>query len=142
MSFRTKAIGAVVGVSIAASGYVFSQRSLNNLAEVKPELQAVADCALEKGTVDFVVVDGGRTEAEHQNNLKRNVSWIKRSKHQDGLAIDVAAFVNGSISYDPLPYYSIAGAFYYCSRHLNTPITWGGEWKKKDLMHFELGRLE
>lgn len=138
MSFKTKALAALLGGSIAVSGYVFSQRSLDNIKEVNPKLQALADCALKYSTVDFVVVDGMRTDAEHKANLAKGVSWIKRSKHQDGLAIDVAAYVNGSINFEPKYYYPIAGAFYLCSLELNTPIISGGEWHAKDYMHIEL----
>lgn len=140
MSFRTKAIGAACAVCIGVSGYVFSARSLGNLRETNPALQAVAECALDKTLVDFVVIDGMRTAVEHQKNLENGRSWIRRSRHQDGMAIDVAAYVNGKITYSAEPYYKIADAFYYCSEQLNTPIVWGGEWRAKDLMHFELDR--
>lgn len=138
MGVRTKALGALCAVCVGVSGYVFSARSLSNLNEVSPVLQEVATCALQHTTVDFVVVDGGRTADEHQNNVAAGRSWIKRSKHQDGLAIDVAAYVGGKITYNPAPYYKIAESFYYCSDGLGVPITWGGEWRVKDLMHFEL----
>lgn len=101
-------------------------------------MQEVAECALKYTTVDFVVVDGGRSAEEHRNNVAAGRSWIKRSKHQDGLAIDIAAYVNGKITYNPAPYYKIAEAFYYCSDGLKIPITWGGEWRVQDLMHYEL----
>lgn len=138
MSTRTKALGVLCGVCVAVSGYVFSARSTSNLNEVRPALQAVASCSLQHSPVDFVVVDGGRTADEHKNNVAGGRSWIKRSKHQDGLAIDIAAYVDGKITYNPAPYYKIAEAFYYCSDALDTPITWGGEWRVQDLMHYEL----
>lgn len=131
-------LGAICALCVAVSGYVFSERSKTNLSEVNPKLQAVATCALQHTPVDFVVIDGGRTPEEHKNNLAKGKSWIKRSKHQDGLAIDVAAYMNGKITYDPLPYYDIAKAFKFCSVQLDTPIIWGGDWRVKDLMHFEL----
>lgn len=131
-------IGVVCSVCVVASGFIFSTRSTNNLHEVNPVLQEMAHCALQHTPVDFVVVDGGRTPEEHRNNLAAGRSWIKRSKHQDGLAIDVAAFVKGKVTYDPKPYYDIAQSFYYCSTIMAVPITWGGEWRVKDLMHFEL----
>jgi peptidoglycan L-alanyl-D-glutamate endopeptidase CwlK len=139
MSFRTKALG-VAAVSIGISGYVFSTRSLDNLVQTHPDLQKVSECALSKTLADFVVVDGLRTAQEHLINVRNGKSWIKRSRHQDGKAVDVAAYVDGKITYDWKPYYHIANAFYYCSEQLNIPIVWGGEWKVQDLMHFELKR--
>lgn len=138
MKLPNKVIGVLCATCIAVSGYVFSKRSELNLAEVDPRLQAVSHCALTHSVVDFVVIDGGRTAAEHKTNVANGKSWIKRSKHQDGLAVDVAAFVNGRVTYEAAPYYKIADAYYACSNALGTPITWGGEWKAKDLMHFEL----
>ncbi len=84
------------------------------------------------------MIDGLRTAKEHARNVANGKSWIKRSKHQDGLAIDFAAYVNGKITYQPAPYYEIAYAFFTCSEEMNIPIIWGGNWRAKDLMHIEL----
>lgn len=140
MSFRTKAVGAICAVCVVASGYVFSQRSILNLQETRIEMQQVAECAIRRTPVDFVVVDGGRTEAEHRINVANGKSWTTRSRHQDGAAIDVAAWVDKRITYDPGPYIMIAAAFKVCSAELQIPIIWGGDWKVRDMMHFELDR--
>lgn len=140
MTIKNAAISAVCAVCVVASGFVYSQRSLLNLSEVDQHLQTVAECAIRHTPVDFVVIDGGRTAREHVVNVANGKSWVKRSRHQDGMAIDIAAWVNGQITYEPAPYYKIADAFYFCSETLNIPIVWGGEWKVKDLMHFELDR--
>lgn len=138
MSIKSKVIKGVCVGAVAVSGYVFSQRSLDNLIETHPDMQKVAHCALKHTTVDFVVVDGLRTMKEHLINVANGRSWIKRSKHIDGLAIDVAAYVNGAITYESQYYYPIADAFYKCANDMQIDITWGGEWRVKDLMHFEI----
>lgn len=140
MSAKLKALGAACALCVAVSGYVFNQRSTDNLLETRPQLQELSHCALQHSPVYFIVVDGGRTEAEHKNNVKNGKSWIKRSRHQDGAAIDFAAVVDGKVTYDPEPYYKIASAYYMCSKNMNIPIVWGGEWKVQDLMHIELDR--
>ena len=140
MSLRTRAVGVACAVCVAASGYIFSQRSILNLDEVRPPLRAVAECAIRSTPVDFVVIDGGRTAAEHKINVAKGKSWTKRSRHQDGAAIDFAAMIDGKITYDPAPYHQVAAAFYDCSTRLNVPIVWGGMWKVRDLMHIELDR--
>lgn len=137
---KAKALAAVCATCLAFSGYIYSERSMDNLVETRPELQQVSHCALSRSSVDFVVIDGGRTEQEHKKNVENGKSWVRRSRHQDGLAIDYAALVNGTITYQPEYYYQIAGAFYRCSDDLGIPITWGGEWKAQDLMHIELDR--
>lgn len=139
MSFRTKAMAGVVAGSIAiGGGFYFGKRSLDTLAPTRPELQAVAHCAIRQSTVDFTVYHGHRTDEEHATMLAKGVSWVRRSKHQDGKAIDVMALdKNGKGTWAAAPYYEIAKAFYYCGDKLGTPITWGGEWRVKDLVHFE-----
>lgn len=139
MKLPNKVVAGVCAACIAASGFFFGQRSNQNLSEVDVRMQEVAQCAIKHTTVDFTVVDGGRTAAEHKNNVAAGRSWIKRSKHQDGLAIDIAALDSkGKVTYNPAPYYKIAEAFYYCADGLKTPIIWGGEWRVQDLMHYEL----
>ena len=140
MKTKIKVLGTLCAVAVGVSGFVFSQRSINNLVETHADMQRVTTCALKKTTVDFVVIDGLRTAEEHRINVANGRSWTRRSLHQDGLAVDVAAYVNGVITYKPEQYYPIAAAFYYCSEQLDIPITWGGEWRVKDLMHFELHR--
>lgn len=39
-----------------------------------------------------LIVNTRRTQVEQDAAIRRGVSWVKRSKHQDGLAIDVAPF--------------------------------------------------
>lgn len=139
-NLKIKAAAAVCAVCVAASGYVFSKRSILNLSETRIEMQQLAECAIRVTPVDFVVIDGGRTEEEHKINVANGKSWTTRSRHQDGAAIDVAAWVDRKITYDPAPYYQIYEAFNFCSMKLNIPIVWGGNWKVRDLMHFELDR--
>lgn len=138
MKLPAKVVTGICAVCVVASGYIFSDRSKLSLKDVDIRLQEVAQCALQHTTTDFVVVDGHRTAAEHKNNVAAGRSWIKRSKHQDGLAIDIAALNKGKVTYNPAKYYNIAEAFYYCSDSMGIPIIWGGEWRVQDLMHYEL----
>lgn len=87
-----------------------------------------------------VIVDTRRTKEEHDENVKKGVSWTTRSKHIDGLAIDLApvSSYNGpgttNVSWDAThPAWAIMGAI---GKSLG--LIWGGEWKVRDLGHFEL----
>jgi hypothetical protein len=42
--------------------------------------------------IHVMVIDTLRTPEEHAENLKKGVSWTKRSRHLDGDAIDVCPF--------------------------------------------------
>lgn len=133
--WKKAVLGSIVGVTVA-SGYAFSDRSIDNIKEVHPRLQKVVNCALEHTTHDFVVVDGRRSLEEHKLNVLNGKSWTLRSKHIDGLAVDVAAY-DGGITWQIDPYKEIAASFYYCSEKLKTPIIAGIEWKARDAGHFE-----
>jgi len=139
-NLRQKALAAALVIVGTLSGYGFGQRSTTNILEVQEPLQLVTECAIHVTPIDFTVVDGSRTEAEHKANVAKGVSWTKRSRHQDGAAIDFAALAKGRISFDPQLYPPIAEAFRKCSDELGIPIVWGGTWKKRDLMHIELDR--
>lgn len=140
MSFKNKALAGAVALSIGASGYVFSARSIGNIQEVHPDLQLLTQCALDKSTTDFVVVDGKRTLQEHWVNVRNGRSWTNRSRHVDGMAVDFAAYVGGKITYEPKYYYNIGAAFFVCSEKHDIPIIWGGDWRVRDYMHIELDR--
>jgi len=122
-----------------SASFKFSQRSLNNLEEVHPQLVAVAHRALELTKVDFVVIEGKRS-MERQKYLKGiGASQTLKSKHLKGRAIDVAAWVDGKVNWDFKYYRQIADAMKQAASELNVEIIWGGDWANfKDGPHFEL----
>lgn len=138
-NFNLKNTGlAAAAVAAVSSGFVFGKRSKDNLYEVCPPLIQVAECAITKTTVDFMIIDGLRSEAEHAENLRKGVTWVKRSLHQDGLAIDFVVWKDGKISWDPSDYFFVKDAFNQCAGELGIPIIWGGDWRVKDYGHIEL----
>lgn len=84
--------------------------------------------------IPITIVDTLRTPEEHAVNLANGTSWIKRSKHMDGLAIDLAPtplmreknWAPGHV------WWRAIGAI-----GKNLGLTWGGDWTKKDMGHFE-----
>lgn len=121
-----------------------SRRSLNNLRGVHPDLVAVVKRAIEITAVDFVVIDGVRSRAEQAANVAKGVSWTMRSNHLPqadgyGHAVDLAAYVNGGIVWGPWKHYAaIAKAMRAAAREIGVDIVWGGDWKQRDGVHFEL----
>lgn len=147
------------------TAFRFGKQSEVYLATVKPELQALAQCALGLSDVDFAVVQGartldqqmrlfgqGRTQAEcgavnvppaYAQPDKPKVTWTLKSNHIGGYAIDVCPYVDGALNWDDdgklglWPH--IADAFKRASILLGTPVYWGGDWTgKKDRPHFSL----
>jgi len=47
---------------------------------------------LTEAGIHVLIVDTLRTEDEHKANLARGVSWTQRSKHLQGLAVDVCPY--------------------------------------------------
>ena len=62
--------------------FKFSQKSLNNLQGVKPELVKVVKRALELSPVDFGVREGLRTVEQQRENVRKGVSQTMNSKHR------------------------------------------------------------
>lgn len=115
------------------SGFSFAGRSLTRLATVKPRLQTVVHLALRKSVVDFAIVQGKRSLAEQKGLVAAGKSQTENSKHLDGSAIDVAAYVNGSISWEGAHYLCIATAFVYAAAEAGVAIRWGGAWHIPDI---------
>lgn len=144
-AIKNTALAGLVAVS-GFFGFALNDRSLKNL-DVCPPLVQVTELASQRmpitePQVSFMVIDGFRTDAEHAENLRKGVTWVKRSLHQDGLAIDVVAMIGNHITWDAKHYPAINEAFQKAAGELGIPITWGGEWKVQDLGHFELKNRE
>lgn len=107
------------------------------LEDLDPRFESLARKLLDEcraAGVPLFVVDTRRTIEEHKANLTKGVSWVRRSKHVDGLAIDVCPEVllmeKGWAPQSPL--WKEIGRI---GKSLG--LRWGGDWRKKDLGHFE-----
>lgn len=119
----------------------FSARSRRNLADVHPDLRAVAERALELSPVDFVVTEGLRTVTRQKELFRAGATRTMNSRHLTGHALDVAAWVGGTVRWDWPLYGQIAGAFKQAALERGVKLVWGGDWPSfKDGPHFELDR--
>lgn len=116
----------------------FSDKSFAQLAGVRPELISVATLALARSPIDFGVIDGVRTIEEQEEYVAKGVSWTMDSKHLDGRAIDIMAYVNGVGRWEHAPYEVIAESFKSAAADAGVSIIWGGDWEQKDMGHYEL----
>ncbi len=112
------------------------------LNDLDPTFKPIAMELLARFTeagICVLIVDTLRTEAEQQENLARGVSWVLRSKHQDGLAIDVCPYETWALAgADKLQWDSDDPVWLklgVIGEALG--LRWGGRWTQRDMGHFE-----
>lgn len=118
--------------------FKLSKKSLDRLSGVHPDLVAVVKRAIEITEVDFAVLEGVRSKARQEQLLKAGASQTMRSRHLTGHAVDLGAYVGGSVRWDWPLYDKIALAMKAAALELQVAIEWGGDWKMKDGPHWQL----
>lgn len=108
--------------------YKLSQKSLNTLHGVNQKLVDIVKDAIKISTVDFSVGEGLRTLERQHLLISQGKSKTEKSKHITGQAVDLWAFVNGSVSWDLKHYYDIAKAMRETAIEHNVLLTWGAVW--------------
>lgn len=123
------------------SKYKLSVRSLSKLEGVHPDLVRIVKRAIEITDVDFVVLEGLRTNERQVALVKAGASRTMDSRHITGHAVDLGAWVDRRVAWDWPLYHKIADAMLSAAKELKIPIVWGGNWKSfPDGPHFELSR--
>lgn len=108
-----------------------------------PELVLIASRALRLSEVDFSVTETLRSRERQATLFEQGHSRTLNSKHladEHGLAnaLDVAAWVDGEISWQWEHYEQIALAFDAAADELGLRVRWGGTFRTlKDGAHFE-----
>lgn len=69
--------------------FKFSQRSESNLKGVNPDLVKVIRRTLEITPVDFIVIEGLRTQARQKELVSTGKSQTMNSRHLTGHAVDI-----------------------------------------------------
>lgn len=120
-------------------GYNLGSRSKKRLEGVHPDLVRVVERAIELTEVDFTVLEGMRTVARQKKLVAKGASTTMNSRHLTGHAVDIGAWVDGTVRWDWPLYYKLAEAMKQAAKELNVDLEWGGDWKSfKDGPHFEL----
>ena len=136
-----------------SSGYRYGRRSTERLQSCDPDLillmnEALADSACPS---DITILEGHRGE-ERQNQMvaekKSQLRW-PRSKHNSfpSMAVDVAPYVGGSVSWDWKYYHPLAEHIKATWSRLQAEgkvvgeLEWGGDWRSfKDGPHWQINR--
>ena len=90
--------------------YKLSQRSLDRMEGVDERLVAVAKAAIGHTKTDFGVICGLRTIGEQRELVKKGASKTMKSKHIEGRALDLLAYVGSRGSWELNLYDDLADA--------------------------------
>jgi peptidoglycan L-alanyl-D-glutamate endopeptidase CwlK len=120
-------------------GYKLGLRSKQRLNGVHPDLVAVVKRAIEISEVDFTVLEGMRSVDRQRKLVEQGASTTMNSRHLTGHAVDLGAYVDGSVRWDWPLYHKIAAAMKQAAKEQGVAMEWGGDWAKfPDGPHFQL----
>ena len=137
--------------------YKLGTRSRANLAGVHPDLRRVIERAIEITEVDFMVIEGVRSDERQlelyaQGRTKPGpiVTWTLNSKHKrkaDGFG-HAADLLPAPYDWKDLRHFDlVAKAMFQAAKELGVKIRWGADWDmdgnprergESDSPHFEL----
>ena len=121
--------------------FTLSKKSLEKLSGVDESLQRCVKKAIELTKVDFAVICGMRTPEEQQALLDKGATQTLKSKHLEGLAVDLMAYVGGRASCELNLYDDIADAMKEAAKLENVGIRWGAAWSVNDIRQWD-GTME
>ena len=113
--------------------FKLSNRSLTNLQGVDQKLQDVVQYAIGVTKVDFAVIEGLRTLSREKELVASGASQTLKSKHIDGLAVDLMAYIGNRASWELNLYDDIATAIRLGAIEHDVPIRWGAAWHIPDI---------
>ena len=116
--------------------YKLSARSKKRLVPAHPDLQRVVERAIQITMVDFTVLEVRRSVERQRQLVAAGSSWTMDSRHMVSKktklvhAVDLGAYVNGSVDWAWPLYFKIAKAMQEAGRELDVPLRWGGCWDR------------
>lgn len=113
--------------------FKLSSRSLSRLEGVDENLVKVVKRAIEITKVDFGVIEGLRTVERQEKLVASGKSQTMKSKHIDGRAVDLMAYVDGSSCWELNVYDDIADAMKQAAIEHDVAIRWGCAWHISDI---------
>lgn len=114
-------------------------RSESRLVGVHPDLVRVVRRAIELSKCDFTVLEGLRSPERQAELVKSGASKTLKSRHLTGHAVDLGAYVGGSVVWETKYYREIAASVLAAASECNIPVEWGGNFRGFfDGPHFQL----
>ena len=119
------------------SKFKLSKRSLSNLEGVDERLVEVVRYAITVTKVDFGVIEGLRTVERQRELVASGASQTMKSKHLDGHAVDLMAYIGSRASWELNLYDNIADSIKAAAIDIEVPIRWGAAWHIHDIREWD-----
>jgi peptidoglycan LD-endopeptidase CwlK len=121
--------------------FKLSHRSLDKLEGVDEQLVATVKLAIAVAKIDFGVICGLRTMEEQRVLVDKGASKTMRSKHLDGKAVDLMAYIGSRGSWELNLYDDIADAMKQAATETGAVLRWGAAWHVPDIRKYD-GTME
>ena len=108
---------------------------------VEPELKEVVYEAIKVTKIDFGVIEGLRTEEKQKQLVESGASQTMKSKHLEGRAVDLMAYIGRRGSWELNVYDEIADAMKEAAIKVDVAVRWGAAWTVTDIREWE-GTME
>jgi len=118
-----------------------SARSISRLGGVDEKLVSCVHRAITLTKVDFGVSEGLRSIRRQEDLVARGASKTMKSKHLDGKAVDLVAYIGSSVSWELAVYDDIADAMKEAAEEVGIGLRWGAAWHLKDIRAWD-GNME
>lgn len=127
----------------------FSTRSEKRLVGVHPDLVRVMRRAIEITSMDFLILEGLRTQKRQIWLYDNGATTTLNSRHLTGHAVDIAPWLDTDSDGDCEPswhwshYHVLASWIFKAADLEGVPVEWGGRWTSfPDGPHWQLPRSE
>tara|TARA_Y100001937_G_scaffold122465_1_gene183257 strand:+ start:606 stop:1058 length:453 start_codon:yes stop_codon:yes gene_type:complete len=117
--------------------YKLSTKSQERLMGVEPELKEVVYEAIKVTKIDFGVIEGLRTEEKQKQLVESGASQTMKSKHLEGRAVDLMAYIGGRGSWELNVYDEIADAMKQAAIKVDVAVRWGAAWTVTDIREWK-----
>tara|TARA_R110000796_G_scaffold4863_1_gene18458 strand:- start:242 stop:667 length:426 start_codon:yes stop_codon:yes gene_type:complete len=114
---------------------------MSRLEGINSELITVVTEAIKLTKVDFGVTCGMRTVEEQEKLVASGASQTMKSKHLEGRAVDLVAYVGSSVTWQLNMYDDLADSMAKAAKALGIPLKWGAAWTVGDISKYE-GTME
>jgi len=121
--------------------FKLSSRSEGRLKGINPQLIEVVKTAITLTKVDFGVTCGMRTVEEQEKLVASGASQTMKSKHLEGRAVDLVAYIGPNVTWSLNKYDEIADAMAAAAKQKGVALKWGAAWTVGNIAEWD-GSME